>query len=135
MNKDIKMAGQRKTFNEINITPLTDIFLVLLIIMMVIAPLLDQQGLNLAVPNMIEVQDEIKDSKLIKVLVTNDNKYMLDEEEIPISEAGKIISERAKENPDGLLIMTEADATHGAVVKLMDEARNNGVVNISITEY
>ena len=32
------MAGQRKTFNEINITPLTDIFLVLLIIMMVIAP-------------------------------------------------------------------------------------------------
>ena len=59
------MARQRKTFNEINITPLTDIFLVLLIIMMVIAPLLDQQGLNLAVPNMIEVQDEIKDSKLV----------------------------------------------------------------------
>ena len=73
------MAGQRKTFNEINITPLTDIFLVLLIIMMVIAPLLDQQGLNLAVPNMIEVQDEIKDSKLIKVLVTDEDKYMLDD--------------------------------------------------------
>ena len=39
-----------KMFTEINITPLTDIFLVLLIIMMVIAPLLDQQGLNLTVP-------------------------------------------------------------------------------------
>ena len=43
----------RDSFNEINITPLTDIFLVLLIIMMVIAPLLDQQGLNLAVPEVV----------------------------------------------------------------------------------
>ncbi len=129
------MAGQRKTFNEINITPLTDIFLVLLIIMMVIAPLLDQQGLNLAVPNMIEVQDEIKDSKLIKIVVNNENKYMLDEEEIPVNQVGSIIAEQAKVNPDGLLIITQDEATHGAVVKLMDEARNSGVTNISITEY
>ncbi len=129
------MAGQRKTFNEINITPLTDIFLVLLIIMMVIAPLLDQQGLNLAVPNMIEVQDEIKDSKLIKILVTDDNRYMLDDVEISEVELQNTIAEQAKVNPDGLLIMTQDNATHGAVVKLMDEARNSGVTNISITEY
>lgn len=44
----------RETFNEINITPLTDIFLVLLIIMMVIAPLLDQQGISLTVPENVE---------------------------------------------------------------------------------
>ncbi len=129
------MPGKRKTFTDINITPLTDIFLVLLIIMMVIAPLLDQQGLNLAVPNMIEVQDEIKDSKLVKVLVTDENKYLIDETEVSPQEAGKIIAEKSKENPDGLLIMTQNEATHGAVVKLMDEARNNGVTNISITEY
>ena len=129
------MARQRKTFNEINITPLTDIFLVLLIIMMVIAPLLDQQGLNLAVPNMIEVQDEIKDSKLVKVVVTNEDKYTLNDEEILVSQVGNVIAEQAKENPDGLLIITQENATHGAVVKLMDEARNNGVTNISITEY
>lgn len=128
------MAGQRKTFNEINITPLTDIFLVLLIIMMVIAPLLDQQGLNLAVPNMIEVQDEIKDSKLVEVVVTNDNLYMIDGVEVPASEVGQVVAKQAQERPDGLLIMTEPEATHGAVVKLMDEARNNGVTNISITE-
>ena len=129
------MTRQRKTFNEINITPLTDIFLVLLIIMMVIAPLLDQQGLNLAVPNMIEVQDEIKDSKLVKVVVTNEDKYTLNDEEILVSQVGSVIAEQSKENPDGLLIITQENATHGAVVKLMDEARNNGVTNISITEY
>ena len=129
------MAGQRKTFNEINITPLTDIFLVLLIIMMVIAPLLDQQGLNLAVPNMIEVQDEIKDSKLLKVVVTNDDKYMVDDVEVPVNELGSFISQQVQNCPDGLLIMSQENSTHGAVVKLMDEVRNVGVTNISITEY
>ena len=129
------MPSERKTFNEINITPLTDIFLVLLIIMMVIAPLLDQQGLNLAVPNMIEVQDEIKDSKLIRMVVTDDDKYMLGDEEIQVNDLAGTIKEQAKDNPDGLLIMTQGEATHGAVVKLMDEARNSGVTNISITEY
>ena len=129
------MAGQRKTFNEINITPLTDIFLVLLIIMMVIAPLLDQQGLNLAVPNMIEVQDEIKDSRLIKVLVDDNDKYFIDDVEVAVSDLANTISEQSLVNTDGLLIMTQDNATHGAVVKLMDEARNVGVTNISITEY
>ncbi|MGM9994376.1 MAG: ExbD/TolR family protein [Candidatus Avigastranaerophilus sp.] len=129
------MAGQRKTFNEINITPLTDIFLVLLIIMMVIAPLLDQQGLNLAVPNIIEVQDEIKDSKLIKITVTDSDTYMVDDVEIATNELGNYIKENAGENPDGLLILTQEESTHGAVVKLMDEARNAGVTNISISEY
>lgn len=128
------MPGERNTFNEINITPLTDIFLVLLVIMMVIAPLLDKQGLNLAVPNMVEVQDEIKDSKIIKITVTDDNKYMSEGEEIPESELQKLIKERAIENPDGLLILTQDNATHGAVVKLMDEARNAGVTSISLSE-
>lgn len=129
------MAGQRKTFNEINITPLTDIFLVLLIIMMVIAPLLDQQGLNLAVPNVIEVQDEIKDSKLIKITVTDTDKYMVDDLEITANELGNYIKENVQANPDGLLILTQEQSTHGAVVKLMDEARNAGVTNVSISEY
>lgn len=102
---------------------------------MVIAPLLDQQGLNLAVPNLIEVQDEIKDSKLIKVVVTDDDKYMLNGVEVPVAGLANMVLEQSKVNTDGLLIITQNNATHGAVVKLMDEARNSGVTNISITEY
>ena len=57
--------GKEALFTEINITPLTDIFLVLLIIMMVIAPLLDQQGLNLAVPEVVNEEQIVKDSKIM----------------------------------------------------------------------
>ena len=42
--------GKRSTFNEINITPLTDIFLVLLIIMMVIAPSFQSMDNNIKMP-------------------------------------------------------------------------------------
>ena len=128
------MPGERKTFNEINITPLTDIFLVLLIIMMVIAPLLDQQGLNLTVPeNVAQEQMDDKESKILTVSITADNKYYIQGEEIQASELETILKAQAKDYPDGMLIQTDGDATHGAVVKVMDSARNSGITSISVS--
>ena len=127
------MSRNRDSFCEINITPLTDIFLVLLIIMMVIAPLLDQQGLNLTVPDMVD-QEQVKESKNIIVQVTNDDKYLMDGQEIGAQDLEARIKEQAKTSPDGLLIESAPDSTHGAVVKLMDTARNTGITNISVAE-
>lgn len=124
---------ERESFNEINITPLTDIFLVLLIIMMVIAPLLDQQGLNLTVPDMVE-QSQVKETKTMAIAVTNDDKYIFDGQEVPIQDLESLIKQKAQSLPDGLLIEAAPDATHGAVVRLMDSARNSGVTNISMSE-
>lgn len=126
-------SRQRDSFNEINITPLTDIFLVLLIIMMVIAPLLDQQGLNLTVPDMVE-QSNVKESKIMTIAVTNDDKYIFDGQEIANADLETLIKDKVKKLPDGLLIEAAPDATHGAVVKLMDSARNSGVTSISMAE-
>lgn len=126
-------SRERDSFSEINITPLTDIFLVLLIIMMVVAPLLDQQGLNLTVPDMVE-QTQVKESKTIIVSVTNDDKYMIDGQEIDQQDLAQLVKEKIKNLPDGLLIEAGPEATHGAVVRLMDIARNSGVTSISMTE-
>lgn len=125
----------RDTFNEINITPLTDIFLVLLIIMMVIAPLLDQQGLNLTVPEMVS-QEQIKknDVKILTVMVSADDKYYLNGAEIKGEDLEKTLKNSAKDYPDGMMIESNGDASHGAVVKLMDSARNSGITSISVTE-
>ena len=123
----------RDSFNEINITPLTDIFLVLLIIMMVIAPMLDQQGLNLAVPEVVNKEEITKDPKIMNFVVTDDNKYLFDGIEIAASDLENTVSEKAKDYPDGLLIQVDDNAEHGAVVKLMDSARNVGVTSISLS--
>ena len=122
----------RDSFNEINITPLTDIFLVLLIIMMVIAPMLDQQGLNLAVPEVVNKEEIAKDPKIMNFSVTDDNKYFFDGAEVAAADIEKIVSEKSKDYPDGMLIQVDDNAEHGAVVKLMDSARNVGVTSISL---
>ena len=122
----------RDSFNEINITPLTDIFLVLLIIMMVIAPLLDQQGLNLAVPEVVNQEQIAKDSKIMSFSVTDDNKYLFDGQEIAAADLESTVSANVKDYPDGLLIQVDDNADHGTVVKLMDSARNVGVTSISL---
>lgn len=125
---------KRQTFNEINITPLTDIFLVLLIIMMVIAPILDQQGLSLAVPEYVEQNDTNKDSKILTITVTSDNRYLINDSEISQGELLSTLKDKIASNPDGMLIQADGNSSHEYVVKLMDNARNAGVKSISIVE-
>ena len=125
---------RRQTFNEINITPLTDIFLVLLIIMMVIAPILDQQGLSLAVPEYVEQNQIDKEAKLLTVTVTEDDKYLIGENEIQVQDLIQTIKDESKEKSDGLLIQASGNSSHQSVVRLMDTARNAGVQSISIVE-
>ena len=125
---------KRQTFNEINITPLTDIFLVLLILMMVIAPILDQQGLSLAVPEYVEQNSQDKDAKILTVTVTKDNRYLINDSEIAQNELLSTLKEKIELNPDGMLIQADGNSSHEYVVKLMDKARNAGVKSISIVE-
>ncbi len=124
----------RDTFNEINITPLTDIFLVLLIIMMVIAPLLDKQGISLTVPENVEQSQVQDDPQILTITVTHNDKYYINNEEISPDILGTVLAQEIKKYPDGLLIQTDGESTHGAVVKLMDKARYAGVKAISIDQ-
>ncbi len=126
-------SRQRDCFNEINITPLTDIFLVLLIIMMVIAPLLDQQGLNLTVPENVAME-KVKESKILSIDVLASGQYVYDGEVIAETDLARIIKGNLKNYPDGLMINTDGEASHGVVVRLMDIARNSGVKNISLSQ-
>ena len=129
------MAKIRDTFNEINITPLTDIFLVLLIIMMVIAPMLDQQGLNLTVPeNVAEEQVKNTETKIMTVVVDDSDNFYIDNELVSANDLENTIKSKLSDYPDGLLIKADSDSSHGAMVKVMDSARNSGVTSISVDE-
>ena len=71
------MAREKKIFNEINITPLTDIFLVLLIIMMVLAPTFSSVDQNISIP---EVNSGINvENKEVVVSVTRDGALFVNE--------------------------------------------------------
>ncbi|MEI7474459.1 MAG: biopolymer transporter ExbD [bacterium] len=129
------MSNKRRsqTFSEINITPLTDIFLVLLIIMMVIAPMLDKQGLKLMLPTSQESKDS-KESKLITVSIDKNNKFSIDDKEISQSNLIFVLQDEAKKKKDGLIIQADSESEHGSIVNVMDTAKTAGINNISVLE-
>lgn len=102
---------------------------------MVIAPMLDQQGLNLTVPeNVAEEQVKNKEIKIMTIMVDAADNYYLDGQNIPVDELEKTLKIEAKNYPDGLLIKTDANSSHGAMVKVMDSARNSGITSISVDQ-
>ena len=123
----------RDSFNEINITPLTDIFLVLLIIMMVIAPMLDQQGLNLAVPEVVDAKQVKQDNKIMNIMIDENNNILWQGVTLDTASLEKFFSKEAKNFPDGLLIEANDNSEHGTIVRVMDSARNSGITSISLS--
>ena len=81
MNVNVQQEdGRKKTFNEINITPLTDIFLVLLIIMMVIAPSFQTVDNNIKMPEINSgVAIEVKNAT---VSITKDGSFYFNEKKV-----------------------------------------------------
>ena len=78
-------------------------------------------------------ESDLKDSKIMNFSVTSDNKYFFNDQEIAAADLETTVSQHAKDYPDGLLIQVDDNAEHGAVVKLMDSARNVGVTSISLS--
>ena len=98
--------------------------------------MLDQQGLKLAIPEYVEQneQNQNEESKILTVIVDENNNYYIDDVQIPVNNLKDEITQRTKILNEGLMIEVMGNSNHGAVVKLMDIARNTGVKAISITE-
>src|ERR1700760_1951848 len=72
--------GKKKGFTDINVTPLVDVMLVLLVVFMVTAPLLTA-GLRVELPNVAATDATVKDTKLV-VTVTKDEKILFGEDDV-----------------------------------------------------
>ena len=128
-----RKRGKREVFGEINITPLTDIFLVLLIIMMVVAPMLDSSGLKLSVPTVGPAEDVKEDPKVIRVGISAENQYTIDEQTVSPDLLRMKLAELKTEFPDGVIIETDPEATHEALTGAMDAAQLAGITKMAVT--
>ena len=121
-------TGKKALFTEINITPLTDIFLVLLIIMMVVAPTFQSVDNNITIPE-VNSGNSIEQGKIV-VSVTKDGVIYVDskkssEETLvadleavkPVDEKNAEIVVKADEKAKSSIIMTIMDAAQDAQYK------------------
>jgi len=127
-------SGGRRAMTDINVTPLVDVMLVLLIIFMVTAPLI-QSGVKVDLPHASAQQMEHAEEKLV-LTITRDRRVFLGDVEIPPADLEAKLSTNARIQKDKELYL-HADRTlpYGQVVEIMAIARRAGVESLGmITE-
>lgn len=115
-------SGKNAMFTEINITPLTDIFLVLLIIMMVVAPTFQSMNNNVTIP---EINNGTSvEQQNATVSVTRDGRVFLNETLVPI---GNLALELEKLKPslskEEVVVRADEKAKSSIIMDIMDAAQ------------
>jgi biopolymer transport protein TolR len=114
------------SLTEINVTPLVDVMLVLLIIFMVTAPML-QTGVDVNLPQAKAQTIPDDEGKLI-LTVTKDKRVFLGKMQIPWDDVEKLLKGNAKLNSDHeLYLHADKDLLYGDVVKIMAAVKQAGV--------
>jgi biopolymer transport protein TolR len=120
----------RRGFRDINVTPLVDVMLVLLVVFMVTAPLLTT-GLKIDLPNVQAANTPVKDGRLL-VTVTAEGKVMFGDEEV----TGRVFQafrDNARVQKEGeLYIRADKNALYGTVAEVVAAARRSGVISLNL---
>jgi len=118
--------------SEINITPLVDVVLVLLIIFMVITPLL-QMGYDVKVPPKSTDPNPAPSLDQLIVSLTAQNKIYLNKQELTAPQLATQLSTILKNRRDKTIFFSGDDqSTYGDVARVMDICRTAGAKNIGI---
>ncbi len=117
---------------EINVTPMVDVMLVLLVIFMVTAPLL-QQGVKVDLPDANAEPMKTSTEERIVLTLTKDGKAYIGKTEVPIDRITELLSANEKLKRDKELYL-HADQTlpYGLVVKVMAAAKAGGAETLAM---
>jgi len=123
--------------SEINVTPMVDIMLVLLIIFMVVTPFL-QQGITVAIPRDLKNPDEdqaINKETSVIISVPNDNEYYLGKKKVNLDDLKSAVEKalaNKKEEDKIVYIKSGVNVSYGEVVKIINAVREKGVDKIGL---
>ncbi len=124
-------SGQTRTsLAEINITPLVDVVLVLLVIFMITAPVL-QSGIEVAVPKTRTVR-EITEQRMV-ITIDRDQQLFLGDQPVNIHDLPqKLHQPRADASKQVIYLRADERVPFGAFASVMDAVKQSGITNISI---
>ena len=127
-----RRRGRKAPMSEINVTPMVDVMLVLLIIFMVTAPLM-QQGVKVDLPNADAPPMKTSTEEKLVLTLTKDGKAYLGKTEVPIDRITELIStnERLKIDKE-LYLHADQELPYGVVVKVMAAAKAGGADSLAM---
>ncbi len=125
------LIRQKKNRAGLNVTPLIDVVFNLVIFFAVSSTFLEQPGIKLALPE-AQKTDLQKIEKAV-IFITADQQLLLRDKEISFENLGPVLKDEMEQSLDKTLIINaDKQVAHGFVVKVMDLARQNGVLKLVI---
>ena len=132
-----KVGGSDEFNSEINVTPMVDVMLVLLIIFMIVTPLL-QSGVNVNYPRDLTSPDEdmdiTKDTSVL-IAIPDNNNFYVGKDPFPLSELGEKVKNMMKDKtPDKRIVYIKSgvDVDYGTVVQAIDVIRRQDIDKIGL---
>ncbi len=124
--------NKSKIISEINITPLTDVVMVLLVIFMVTTPLMVNQALNIKLPTAVTAEPR-KEEQSATVSVDSKNQIFFNNIQVSLGDMkGQLTSYMASSTDKTVIIKADTIVQHGLVVKILDVAKESGALKLAI---
>jgi biopolymer transport protein TolR len=128
----MNLGGGGGVKSEINVTPLVDVMLVLLIIMMIVAPLL-QQGVSLTLPVAFNATDKPETQDQTVVAVDAQKRYFVGVKQVAkddlINEVNRVLADKKERT---VIIKADRAVEYGAVMEAMDVLRLGGIEDMGL---
>lgn len=120
-----------KEFSEINITPFTDVVLVLLLIFMIASPFLVTGALKIKLPEATTA--ETLNERNMEIFMDSANKIYMDNKEMNMTELLMQVQIRLQNNPaQSVVIKADKEVYHGNFIFLLDELKKAGITKFLI---
>jgi TolR protein len=118
--------------SDINVTPLVDVMLVLLIIMMLVAPML-QQGVAVRLPTASNTVDKPETQEQTVLAISKDKSFYLNAKPVTEGEMATRLNEILENKKEKIvLIKADEEVEYGAVMQAMDQLRQAGIEDIGL---
>jgi biopolymer transport protein TolR len=125
-------SPDRRVLSEINVTPMVDVMLVLLVIFMVTAPML-QRGTDVQLPQ--AQHSEVKEQERLTLTLARDGRIYLNGEEVPRAALRDRLIAATRGRERTVQFRGDARVPYGLVIEVMDTLRDAGIENVGmITE-
>jgi len=123
---------QDDVMGDINVTPLVDVMLVLLIIFMVATPML-HQGIQVALPRAEARNLPLKVQDPIVLSINRDGQVFLRDARVQLSELADRIKERLAGRPDDTVFLKgDRGVPYGRVIEVLDRLHRSGIVHVGM---
>jgi biopolymer transport protein TolR len=124
----------KKVNSNINVTPMVDVMLVLLIIFMVITPMLNNKvNVDLAQTHSAVAMDDASHSDAVTIAVTRDSRVYLGQDETALADLGSKVNDLLQNKSDKTVYFrADARAHYGTVEDAIDAVRTAGVEEVAL---